>query len=79
MWKMLPLVMIQWGAVAALFARSKQRNVVAWFAIGAVLPVIGTMIVMILPAAQPRVAKAKPRTAAVRMPISVGVVQLHRA
>ncbi|MBA2543419.1 MAG: hypothetical protein H0V17_27505, partial [Deltaproteobacteria bacterium] len=47
--------MIQWGVLTALIARSKNRDIGGWFALGAVLPVIGLVMAIM--------AEAKPRTA----------------
>jgi hypothetical protein len=82
MWKLLPLVMVQWGAMAALFARSKQRNAAVWFAIGAVFPVFGAIAAMVI--SPKRIAPPKPaRVRAVATPKAVlqpvSIVQLHRA
>lgn len=38
--------MIQWGVLTALIARSKNRDLAGWFAVGAVLPVIGLVLAM---------------------------------
>jgi hypothetical protein len=46
---MLVMIMIQWGAITAWLARSKRRNLAAWFAIGALLPVIGVGVVLAMP------------------------------
>jgi hypothetical protein len=52
--EMLMFAMIQWGAITALIARSKNRDIGGWFAIGAVLPVIGLVLAIL--------ATPKPRT-----------------
>lgn len=46
---MLVLMMVQWGALTAWLARSKRRNLAAWFVLGAVLPVIGVGVVLAMP------------------------------
>lgn len=38
---LLVLGMVQWGFLTGVIARSKNRDLAKWFAIGAVLPVIG--------------------------------------
>jgi hypothetical protein len=53
MTELMVFAMMQWGIFTAAIARSKQRNVAAWFAVGAVLPVIGIAILIAMPA-QPR-------------------------
>jgi len=55
--------MIQWGAITALIARSKNRDVAGWFALGAVLPVIG-LVMAIVAESRPRTSTAKPRALA---------------
>ncbi|MBA2540762.1 MAG: hypothetical protein H0V17_14075 [Deltaproteobacteria bacterium] len=55
--EMLMFAMIQWGAITAVIARSKNRDVAAWFALGAVLPVIGLLMAIM--------AEAKPRASSV--------------
>ena len=51
---MLLFAMVQWGVLTALIARSKNRDVGGWFALGAALPVIGLALAI--------AATAKPRT-----------------
>lgn len=38
---LLVLGMVQWGFLTGVIARSKNRDIAKWFAIGAVLPVVG--------------------------------------
>ena len=54
MLEMLLFAMIQWGLLTAMIARSKNRDLGGWFALGAVLPVIGLVMAIM--------AEAKPRT-----------------
>lgn len=55
MLEMLIFAMLQWGLLTAMIARSKNRDVGGWFAVGAVLPVFGLVLAI--------TATAKPRTA----------------
>jgi hypothetical protein len=57
--EMLMFAMIQWGAITALIARSKNRDVAGWFALGAVLPVIG-LLMAILADTKPRARASLP-------------------
>jgi hypothetical protein len=59
MLEMLLFAMIQWGLLTAMIARSKNRDLGAWFAVGAVLPVIGLVMAIM--------SEAKPRTRATRL------------
>ena len=49
MTQMLLFAMIQWGLLTAWIASSKQRNAAAWFGIGAVLPLIGLVLLIVSP------------------------------
>ena len=44
---MILFAMIQWGLLTAWIASSKQRNVAAWFGIGAMLPLIGLVLLFV--------------------------------
>ncbi len=55
---MLIFAMIQWGLLTAMIARSKNRDVGGWFALGAALPVIGLVLAI--------TAEPKPRTRQLR-------------
>jgi hypothetical protein len=64
---MIVLMMVQWGALTAWLARSKRRNLAAWFAVGAVLPVIGVGLALAVPVKQPR----RPRKRASATPVAL--------
>lgn len=59
---MLLFAMIQWGVLTALIARSKNRDLGGWFALGAALPVIG-LVLAIMAAPKPRAPRATVATA----------------
>ena len=59
---MLLFAMIQWGVLTALIARSKNRDVAGWFALGAALPVIG-LVVAVTATTKPRPRTARPTVA----------------
>jgi hypothetical protein len=65
---MLVLMMVQWGALTAWLVRSKRRNLAGWFAIGAVLPVIGVGVALAMPVKTPR---ARTKHEVVRRPVPV--------
>ena len=56
---MLMLMMVQWGALTAWLVRSKRRNLAAWFALGAVLPVIGVALAIAVPVKVSRVSRPR--------------------
>ncbi len=53
---MLIFAMIQWGLLTAMIARSKNRDVGGWFAVGAALPVFG-LVLAITATAKPRAGR----------------------
>ncbi len=57
MLEMVLFAMIQWGVLTAMIARAKNRDLAAWFGIGAALPVVG-LVAAILVDAKPRTAKS---------------------
>jgi hypothetical protein len=57
---MMMLMMVQWGALTAWLVRGERRNLAAWFAIGAVLPVIGVGLAIAMPVKVPRVRARRP-------------------
>ena len=47
MMQALLFAMVQWGFLTAAIASSKNRNAAAWFGIGAALPLIGLVMVIV--------------------------------
>ncbi|MDB4953362.1 MAG: hypothetical protein JWO36_931 [Myxococcales bacterium] len=44
------VLMITCGMISAAFAAEKRRSAVGWFVIGALFPVLGTILAIVLPA-----------------------------
>jgi hypothetical protein len=57
---MLVLAMVQWGFLTGVIANSKNRDAAKWFALGAVLPLIGLGLA-IAASTLPREVAEKPR------------------
>lgn len=72
MLEMVLFAMIQWGVLTAVIARAKNRDLAAWFGIGAALPVFG-LVAAILVDVKPRTAKS---TQGVRTQTSRATAQL---
>ena len=49
MLEMLLFIMAQWGLVTAWVANSQKRNAAVWFGIGAALPLIGLVLLLVKP------------------------------
>ena len=61
------MAMVQWGFLTAVIANGNRRNAALWFAVGAVLPVIGIGIA--LAAGRAPAPRPKVRRAMVRIPV----------
>ena len=52
---LLVLAMVQWGFLTAMIARGKKRDPALWFVLGAVLPVIGMFVALVVSTPRRRV------------------------
>jgi hypothetical protein len=58
---MLVLAMAQWGFLTSRIANAKNRDTAKWFAIGALLPLIGLALAIAAPSVPRTVAAPQPK------------------